>query len=187
MKELGVVRIEPGNAAGTSIGPKYIQWVQLRDRSIRRSVRRGQPPSAARASRLAGTPIRRPRVALPTPRRQILAAGELADRLSRNGQIPFMIAADWNIDARADAKIRSYRLPVCHAATARSLLKLARPRLPSRRYPRRPPADRRNLLHDPHRRPSLGSRSSAPTAATTKPSSSDTATGRQALRNSADR
>ena len=31
VKEFGVVRIEPGSAAGASIGPKWIQWAQLQD------------------------------------------------------------------------------------------------------------------------------------------------------------
>ena len=44
-------------------------------------------------------------------KKQIVAAGELATRLSRGGQIPFMIAADWNVDARKDARVRTAGFP----------------------------------------------------------------------------
>ena len=110
VKVFGVVRIEGGGAAGSSIGPKFIQWVQLQDNSTKAVF-------IAASHRLVPTietkgkadPQGPKRVAY--ARRQIVAAGELATRLSRGGQIPFLIAADWNVDARNDAKIRTEGFP----------------------------------------------------------------------------
>ena len=92
----GVERIEPG-VAGTAIGPKSIQWVQLRDRQTGAAFfaanhhlvpsidDRGRPdPRSPKRVRLA--------------RLQLDAAAALADRLGRTG--PVLIGADWNIDAR---------------------------------------------------------------------------------------
>ena len=110
VKEFGVVRIEPGSAAGTSIGPKWIQWVQLQDTST------GAVFIAASHHLVPGIESRG-RTDRHGPRRvayakkQILAAGQLAQQVGRNGQIPFLIGSDWNIDARKDARVRAPGFP----------------------------------------------------------------------------
>lgn len=109
-KEFGVERIERGSAAGRSIGPKWIQWVQLQDTST------GAVFIAASHHLVPGIetkgrtdPQGDRRVAL--AEKQIVAAGQLAKRLGRSGQIPFLIGSDWNIDARKDARIRTTGFP----------------------------------------------------------------------------
>lgn len=109
-KEFGVERIERGSAAGRSIGPKWIQWARLQDPST------GAVFIAASHHLVPGIetkgradPHGDRRVAL--AEKQIVAAGQLAKRLGRNGQIPFLIGSDWNIDARKDARIRTSGFP----------------------------------------------------------------------------
>ena len=110
VKQLGVVRIEPGSAAGTSIGPKFIQWAELQDRTS------GAVFIAASHHLLPGIETKgRPNPTAPRrvayAKKQIRDVGELANRTGRGGQIPFMIAGDWNVDARKDAKIRAAGFP----------------------------------------------------------------------------
>lgn len=110
MKEFGVVRIEPGSAAGTSIGPKWIQWVQLQDTATGAVIIAASHhlvPGIESKGRTDRHGARRVAYA----KRQILAAGELAQRLGRQGQIPFLIGSDWNIDARKDARVRTAGFP----------------------------------------------------------------------------
>jgi hypothetical protein len=110
VKEFGVVRIEPGSAAGASIGPKWIQWAQLQD------VSTGAVFIAASHHLVPGIESKG-RSDRQGPRRveyaknQILAAGTLAQQLGRDGQIPFLIGSDWNIDARKDARIHTPGFP----------------------------------------------------------------------------
>lgn len=109
-KVFGVVRIEPGSAAGSSIGPKFIQWVQLRDNTT------GAVFIAASNHLVPGIetkghpdPHGHRRVAY--AEKQLDAVTRLAGRLGRSGQIPFLIAADWNVDARKDARTRTPGFP----------------------------------------------------------------------------
>jgi hypothetical protein len=102
VKVFGVERIEPG-VAGTAIGPKLIQWVQLRNR------RSGAAFFAANhhlvpAIDKRGRPDPRSPKRLRLARLQLSAAAALADGLGRAG--PVLITADWNIDARADARVK---------------------------------------------------------------------------------
>ena len=110
VKEFGVVRIEPGSAAGASIGPKWIQWVQLKDTStgaVFIAASHHLVPGIESKGRTDRDGPRRVAYA----KRQILAAGQLAQQLGRHGQIPFLIGSDWNIDARKDARIRTAGFP----------------------------------------------------------------------------
>lgn len=110
VREFGVVRIEPGSAAGSSIGPKWIQWVQLQDTStgaVFIAASHHLVPGIESKGRTDRHGPRRVAYA----KKQILAAGQLAQQLGRNGQIPFLIGSDWNIDARKDAKIRTAGFP----------------------------------------------------------------------------
>ena len=110
VKVFGVVRIESGGAAGSSIGPKFIQWVQLQDNTTK-AVFIAASHHLVPTIETKGHPNRQGPKRVAYAKKQIIAAGELATRLSRGGQIPFLIAADWNIDARKDAKIRTAGFP----------------------------------------------------------------------------
>lgn len=103
----GVRRIENGTA-GTSIGPKSVHWVQLRDRSTGADViivnhhlvpdvdRKGHPrPGAKRRLRAYHD--------------QMTAMLALVDRLKTVA--PVVVTADWNVDARRDAKVKDPRFP----------------------------------------------------------------------------
>ena len=106
-KVFDVRRIEPG-VAGTSIGPKSIQWLQLRDRSTGAAF-------VAANHHLVPTIDNRGRPDRTNPKRvrlatmQLDAAGALVDRLAKAG--PLFLTADWNIDARRDGSIRDNRWP----------------------------------------------------------------------------
>ena len=110
VKVFGVVRIEGGGAAGSSIGPKFIQWVQLQDNSTK-AVFIAASHHLVPTIETKGHPNRQGPRRVAYAKRQIVAAGELATRLSRGGQIPFLIAADWNVDARKDARVRTAGFP----------------------------------------------------------------------------
>ena len=110
VKVFGVVRIEGGGAAGSSIGPKFIQWVQLQDKSTK-AVFIAASHHLVPTIETKGHPNRQGPKRVAYAKRQIVAAGELATRLSRGGQIPFLIAADWNVDARKDARVRTAGFP----------------------------------------------------------------------------
>ena len=110
VKELGVVRIEPGSAAGSSIGPKYIQWVQLQDKTTG-GVFIAASHHLIPGIESKGRPDRHGDRRVAHAKKQILTAGQTARRLGHNGQIPFLIGADWNIDARKDARIRTPGFP----------------------------------------------------------------------------
>ncbi|GAA3689452.1 hypothetical protein GCM10022204_00170 [Microlunatus aurantiacus] len=109
-KEFGVVRIEAGSAAGASIGPKWIQWAQLKDTSTG-AVFIAASHHLVPGIETKGKADRQGPRRVAYAKKQIVAAGELATRLSRDGQIPFMIAADWNVDARKDARVRTAGFP----------------------------------------------------------------------------
>ena len=111
VKVFGVVRIESGGAAGSSIGPKFIQWVQLQDNSTK-AVFIAASHHLVPTIETKGHPNRQGPKRVAYAKTQIVAAGELATRLSRGGQIPFLIAADWNVDARKDATSPHRRLPL---------------------------------------------------------------------------
>ena len=109
-KEFGIERIERGSAAGRSIGPKWIQWAQLQDTStgaVFVAASHHLVPGVETQGRTDPQGDRRVTLA----KTQIVAAGQLARRLGRNGQIPFLIGSDWNIDARKDARIRTAGFP----------------------------------------------------------------------------
>lgn len=98
-KVFGVVRIESGGAAGSSVGPKFIQWVQLQDTStgaVFVAASHHLVPSIETKGREDPDGPRRVAYA----KKQVEAAGELARSLGRNGQIPVLIAADWNWNFR---------------------------------------------------------------------------------------
>ena len=102
-----VHRIESG-VAGTSIGPKSIQWLQLRDRSTGAAfvaANHHLVPTIDNRGRPDRTNPKRVRLA----RMQLAAAGALADRLAQAG--PLFLTGDWNIDARRDARVRDSRWP----------------------------------------------------------------------------
>ena len=135
VKVFGVVRIESGGAAGSSIGPKFIQWVQLQDNTTK-AVFIAASHHLVPTIETKGRPNRQGPKRVAYAKQQIIAAGELATRLSRGGQIPFLIAADWNVDARKDARVRTAGFP--HQALQRyePVLELAGRRLPEGRHPR---------------------------------------------------
>ena len=135
VKVFGVVRIESGGAAGSSIGPKFIQWVQLQDNTTK-AVFIAASHHLVPTIETKGHPNRQGPKRVAYAKQQIIAAGELATRLSRGGQIPFLIAADWNVDARKDAKSPHRRLPLSGIAAVRAVLELAGRRLPEGRHPR---------------------------------------------------
>lgn len=110
VKELGIVRIEPGSAAGVSIGPKYIQWVQLQDKTTG-GVFIAASHHLIPGIESKGRPDRHGDRRVAYAKKQILTAGETARRLGHNGQVPFLIGADWNIDARKDARIHTPGFP----------------------------------------------------------------------------
>ena len=69
-------------------------------------------------------------------KKQILAAGELAQQLGRNGQIPFLIGSRLE-HRRPQRRPRPHRrLPLHDAAEVRAVLELAGARLPEGRHPR---------------------------------------------------
>lgn len=110
VKVFGLVRIEGGGAAGTSIGPKFIQWVQLQDKTTK-AVFIAASHHLVPTIETKGHPNKQGPKRVAYAQRQIVAAGELATRLSRGGRIPFLIAADWNVDARKDARVRTEGFP----------------------------------------------------------------------------
>ena len=161
VKVFGVVRIEGGGAAGSSIGPKFIQWVQLQDNTTK-AVFIAASHHLVPTIETKGHPNRQGPKRVAYAKRQIVAAGELATRLSRGGQIPFLIAADWNVDARKDARVRTAGFPYHGIAEVRAVLELAGRRLPEGGHPDpRHPADRRASSPPPAPPPRSGSRSSA--------------------------
>lgn len=109
-KVFGVVRIESGGAAGSSIGPKFIQWAQLQDNSTG-AVFIAASHHLVPSIETKGKADKRGPKRVAYAKRQIIAAGKLAQSLGRNGQIPFLIGSDWNIDARKDAKVRTAGFP----------------------------------------------------------------------------
>ncbi len=146
------MRIEGGGAAGASIGPKFIQWVQLQDTSTRAvfiaashhlvPTHRDQGPPEP-----AGT-----------------ETGRLRQKSDRRGWRARDPAQPWRADPVPDRRglerrrpqgrpSPHRRLPVRGVAEVRAVLQLAGARLPERGHadPRHP-ADRRHLLHHPHRR-----------------------------------
>lgn len=106
-KVFDVERIESG-VAGTSIGPKSIQWVQLRQKAtgavffvvnhhIIPSIENGRRPDDRKPRRLA------------LYHRQMAAMVKLVAKLRSIG--PVMVTGDFNIDARADAQRQDPRWP----------------------------------------------------------------------------
>lgn len=103
----GVRRIESGTA-GTSIGPKSVHWVQLRDRSTGADlivVNHHLVPDVDRKGRPRPGATKR----LRAYHDQMAAMLALADRLKTVA--PVVVTADWNVDARRDAKVKSPRFP----------------------------------------------------------------------------
>jgi len=103
----GVVRVEAG-ASGASIGPKNIEWVQLRDRrtgGVFFQVNHHLLPSIE----TRGRPDRRSPLRLGLAERQITAVGALAGRLTAIA--PVLVSGDWNIDARKDSRVKAAVFP----------------------------------------------------------------------------
>ena len=107
VKVFDVERIESG-VAGTSIGPKSIQWVQLRQLStgavffvvnhhIVPSIENGGRPDDRKPRRIA------------LYERQIEALTKLVTKLRTIA--PVMVTGDFNVDARADARVQDPRWP----------------------------------------------------------------------------
>lgn len=106
-KVIDVVRIESGTA-GTSIGPKSVQWVQLQDRAtggvffvVNHHIvpdidRKGHPRP--------GAPKR-----LSVYRTQMAAMLSVVNKLRAYG--PVAITGDHNVDARADQKVKNRTFP----------------------------------------------------------------------------
>ncbi len=106
-KVFGVRRIESGTG-GRWIGPKSVQWVELRDRStgavffvinhhlVPDIERRGRP-ATWRPARLA------------LYRQQMAAMLKLVDRFKGIG--PVMVTGDFNVAAKTDAKIKNPTFP----------------------------------------------------------------------------
>jgi len=106
-KVFDLERIENG-ASGTSIGPKWVQWVQLQDRETGAAfsvVNQHIVPTIDRG----GHPDTR------SPRRLALAYKQLASEVSLVGTLrpygPVAVTGDFNIDAKADAKVRDPHFP----------------------------------------------------------------------------
>ena len=100
----------------SSIGPKWIQWVQLQDNSTKAvfiAATHHLVPSY-RDQRPHRTGTDRERVAY--AKKQILAAGELAHRLGRSGQIPFLIGSPTGTSTPAKTPASARGLPVYGAA-----------------------------------------------------------------------
>ena len=106
VKEFDVERIENG-PSGTSIGPRWIQWVQLQDRTtgavffvvnhhIIPGVAAGGRPRTSSPERLA---IRDKQVAM---------ANSIITKLRRYG--PVALTEDSNVDNRADQRVKDPRL-----------------------------------------------------------------------------
>lgn len=108
----GVRRIEGGGAAGSSIGPKNIQHVVLRDRSTGGEfavVNHHLVPSIETKGRPDPQGPTRVKLAV----QQLDAAASLTDQL---GGANVAITSDWNIDARKDARVKDPRFPYVRLA-----------------------------------------------------------------------
>ena len=106
-KVFDVERMEAG-VSGTSIGPKSVQWVQLQQVStgavffvvnhhIVPSIENGRKPDDSKPKRIA------------LYQRQMAAMLSVVDKLRPYG--PVAVTGDFNIDARADARMRDPRWP----------------------------------------------------------------------------
>lgn len=106
-KVIDVVRIESGTA-GTSIGPKSVQWVQLQDRStggVFFVVNHHLVPDIDRKGHpRPGAPKR-----LSVYRTQMAAMLSVVAKLRSYG--PVAITGDHNVDARADQKVKNSTFP----------------------------------------------------------------------------
>lgn len=106
-KVIDVVRIENGTA-GTSIGPKSVQWVQLQDRAtggVFFTVNHHLVPDIDRKGHpRPGAPKR-----LSVYRTQMAAMLSVVNKLRAYG--PVAITGDHNVDARADQKVKSPTFP----------------------------------------------------------------------------
>ncbi len=103
---IDVVRIEPGTA-GTSIGPKSIQWVQLQDRDtggVLFVVNHHIVPDIDRRGHPRKAPKR-----LAVYERQMAAALSVVRKLRPYG--PVAVTGDHNVDARADGAVQDPRFP----------------------------------------------------------------------------
>lgn len=108
--EFGVERIENG-AAGTSIGPKHLQWVELRDRRTRAvffEVNHHIVPSIESH----GYPNKKPR-AQSLYRRQMQVMLATVDKLAKTA--PVFATGDFNVAAQADARLKSPSFPYVQA------------------------------------------------------------------------
>lgn len=104
----GLRRIESG-VSGTSIGPKNLTWVQLRDRQTGAQF-------AVMNHHIVPTVARRGRPDASNPKRlhlmdlQMDAGIRQAAKLKAAG-LSVHWTADWNVDARGDASVRAPRFP----------------------------------------------------------------------------
>lgn len=106
-KVIDVVRIESGTA-GTSIGPKAVQWVQLQDRAtgaVLFVVNHHIVPDIDRK----GHPRRGAPKRLSVYRTQMAAMLSVVSKLRAYG--PVAVTGDHNVDARADQKVKNPTFP----------------------------------------------------------------------------
>lgn len=108
----GLRRVEPG-VSGTAVGPKSIQWLQLRDRTtgaVFFVANHHIVPSIDRR----GHPDTRNHERLSLYRLQMTAMLALVDRLKGTG--PVMVTGDFNVAAAADARVRHPSFPYAQGA-----------------------------------------------------------------------
>jgi hypothetical protein len=106
VKEFDVERIENG-PSGTSIGPRWIQWVQLQDRTtgaVFFVVNHHIIPGVATAGRPRTSAPERLRIR----DRQVAMANSIITKLRRYG--PVVLTEDSNVDNRADQRVKDPRL-----------------------------------------------------------------------------
>ena len=147
VKVFGVERMESG-VAGTSIGPKSIQWVQLRQRStgavffvvnhhIVPSIENGGRPDDRKPRRIA------------LYQRQMDALTNLVTKL--RSIAPVMVTGDFNVDARADARVQRPALALHPARQPRACGRPGGPSATPDPGHARPPADRLRVGDHGHR------------------------------------
>lgn len=108
----GLRRIEPG-VSGTAIGPKSVQWVQLRDRTTGAVFFVANHHIVPSVDRRGHPDIRHPK-RLSLYELQLAAMLALVDRLKGTG--PVMVTGDFNVAAAADAKVRDPSFPYVQGA-----------------------------------------------------------------------
>jgi hypothetical protein len=109
--EVGVCRIQD-RPSHTSVGPKFLQWVELRDRktnAVFLVANHQVVPAIERAGRPNGSERR-----LGLYRLQMKGMLAKVDELAKSG--PVFVTGDFNIAAQADARVRSAAFPYSQGA-----------------------------------------------------------------------